>query len=107
MVSILLASASLGLSLSLGYHIVNELYFFVEEETVKKYEGALNLSLTLGVLLGQIGKYLEVTIISAKIFVILATTANFYLHTLTPIYTLKKHPIKNKASFTMIPFYVK
>lgn len=73
---------------------------------VRKYEGAINLSVSLGMLLGTLGSYFNISILSVKILVIMMTTTNIYIPVTVPVYRLKDQPIQNKAAFTLIPFYM-
>lgn len=88
-ISVLAASVALGLSLNLGYMLTNQIQPFQNLLTVRLYEGALNLSIALGVLLSKLGTIGEFTAKSAKLLVLTTTLANFYLPTSSE---REKHP---------------
>ena len=48
----ILTSFGLGLSINLGYNLINQIYYFVDRSVVKIYEGAINISITIGVIIG-------------------------------------------------------
>lgn len=95
------------MSLTLGYHITNQMQHFNDEKTVKMYEGAMNLSITIGVVFSLIASIFEFSMVAVKIFILMTTVANLYLPRMAPIYRFMHiEPIKNKAGYALVPFYI-
>jgi hypothetical protein len=107
LLSILLANVSLGLSLNLGYHLTNQIQYFADDLTVRLYEGSINLSLALGVILSAMAQLFGLTVLASKLLVLITTLANFYLPILAPVFRpMESQSIKNKAAFALVPFYM-
>jgi hypothetical protein len=107
--SMMLASCSLGLTLSLGYLQINRIQLVNDEIQTKIYEGAINMSLAIGVLISTVNHYIHFSIMSAKLMVLVATLANFYLP-VSEYYSenkIKEKKINSKLAFTFSPFYLK
>ena len=95
------------MALTLGYHITNQIQHFEDEQTVKIYEGALNLAITIGVVCSVIAGIFNLSIVAVKAFILVTTVANLYLPRMAPIYRfMKPEPIRNKAGYAMMPFYI-
>jgi len=107
LVSVLTASCALGLALTLGYHLANQMQHFSDEQTVKIYEGALNLAICIGVVFSVIATLFTISMVAVKAFILITTVANLYLPRMAPIYRfMKLEPIRNKAGYAMMPFYI-
>ena len=47
------------------------------------------MSIALGILLGRVGSHFDATILAAKTFVVMATTVNMFVPSLTQVYKLR------------------
>ena len=102
-ISMAVASLALSLSLNLGYNLVNgvndELYHRI-------YQGSLNLSLSLGIILAELASIFSFDEITLNLAVLVFTLPHFYL----PYYeqalrSTKREKVYNKATYIMIPLY--
>ena len=106
-VSSLVASFSLGLMFRLGYHLTNQLFEFNDKQTTKIYEGAMNISMSIGVLLSIFANFMKLTLVTAKLLVLVSTLGNFYLISIIRGEKSSKNEVlKSKVAFSLVPIYM-